>query len=67
MAGFGCLMRPLDVLRPSVCTYIQTGPVCTYVQSRDYGQLFSDFTEKTSAKYKIHQSTIPDKPAELEH
>ncbi len=41
MAGFACLMCPLDVLRPSVRTYIQTRPVCIDIQTRDYGHLFS--------------------------
>ena len=35
MSGFGHLMCPLDVLRPSVRTYIQAKPLCTHVQSRD--------------------------------
>ena len=42
MSGFGCLMCPLDVLCPSVRTYIQARPVCSHVQSRDYGHLFSE-------------------------
>ena len=41
MAGFGCSMCPLDVLRPSIRTYIKTRPVCIYIQTRDYGHLFS--------------------------
>ena len=42
MSDFERPMCPLDVLRPSVRTYIQAPPVCTHVQSRDnYGHLFS--------------------------
>jgi hypothetical protein len=41
MAGFGRSMCPLNVLHPSVRTYIQTWSVCTYVQSWDYGHLFT--------------------------
>ena len=41
MAGFGRQMSPLDVLRLPGRTYIQTQSVCNYVQSQDYGHLFT--------------------------
>jgi hypothetical protein len=41
MAGFGRSMCPLNIICPPVRTYIQTWSVCTYVQSWDYGHLFT--------------------------